>query len=99
MAVWLGGVLTLVAWPDGRLAALTRFAPVATACVLVLGVTGMVATWEHAGGVPTLDSRYGLLLLLKLVFVGVTLGWRACSGDAWRIRAAWTPCCHWKWRC
>ncbi|GAA5441315.1 CopD family protein [Deinococcus caeni] len=74
MAVWLGGVLTLVAWPDGRLAALTRFAPVATACVLVLGVTGMVATWEHAGGVPTLDSRYGRLLLLKLVFVGVTLG-------------------------
>ncbi|SEJ84992.1 putative copper resistance protein D [Deinococcus reticulitermitis] len=74
MAVWLGGVLTLVSWPEQRLAALARFGPVATVCVLVLGVTGVVASWEHAGGMPTPDSRYGRVLLLKLAFVGAVLG-------------------------
>ncbi|WP_158263833.1 CopD family protein [Deinococcus arcticus] len=73
MAVWLGGVLTLVSGPDERLPALARFGPVATVCVLVLGVTGVVASWEHAGGMPTIGSRYGRVLLLKLAFVGAAL--------------------------
>ena len=73
MAVWLGGVLTLVSRPEERLPALARFGPVATVCVLVLGVTGVVASWEHAGGMTTTDSRYGRVLLLKLAFVGAVL--------------------------
>ncbi|MVN88915.1 hypothetical protein GO986_19420 [Deinococcus sp. HMF7620] len=73
MAVWLGGVLNLLGGPEERLPALRRFRPVATVCVVILGVTGVVATWEHAGGWPTLTTRYGQLLLLKLVFVVLAL--------------------------
>lgn len=74
MSVWLGGVLTLVGSRERSLSLVMRFAPVATLCVLILSVTGMLATWDHMSGFPTTTTRYGQLLILKLSVMLLTLG-------------------------
>lgn len=91
---WIGGlalVLLLEArWrrsspgsPASLLPALVpAFSPLAIACVTVLVVTGLFASWMHLPGIDALvTTGYGRLLLMKLALVGVVLGLGALN---WR---------------
>ncbi|PNY79947.1 hypothetical protein CVO96_18200 [Deinococcus koreensis] len=74
MTVWLGGVLALATLPSADARHAARFTPIATACVLTLGFTGMVATLEHAGRLwGVWDSGYGRVLMVKLALVALAL--------------------------
>ena len=82
MAVWLGGLVTLVGfvlregWADRRVLGVilpvwSRWAAVAV-CWLVLG--GVVQAVIEIGGVGALfDTRYGQLILVKVGLLGVVL--------------------------
>jgi copper transport protein len=82
MAVWLGGLVTLVAfvlrkgWADRRVLGVilpvwSRWAAVAV-CWLVLG--GLVQAVIEIGGVGALfDTRYGQLILVKAALLGAVL--------------------------
>src|SRR3990172_4495399 len=50
--------------------AVRRFSGIALAAMLLLGATGIGNSWSQVGGVPALvGTRYGRLLLLKIVLV------------------------------
>ncbi len=103
-AMWLGGVmmLTLVA-PlalAGRLfkelgEAIRRFSPIATACVLVVALTGIVQAAGFVGSFDALvNTAYGRALLVKLALFGVLIGFGAFHQyvisprlNAWRASA------------
>jgi copper transport protein len=88
-AVWLGGLGMLVglvlfgraAPPTAeRVAAVSRFSPLAAASVGVLSVTGTFQAWRNARSWSALvDTRYGLLVCTKvgLLLLLVLLGWHA----------------------
>ncbi len=95
-AAWLGGLVSLAAVLIQResLAELDwlipRFSLVAIFSVTVLAVTGSIHALVIAGGIgPLVSSRYGLVLLIKVVIVGVLLllghyGRRCASRVAFR---------------
>ncbi|AXI78705.1 copper resistance protein CopC [Peterkaempfera bronchialis] len=91
MAVWLGGLVTLLVGlgiPRERggvgAAAVGVFSRTAFCCVAVLVATGVYQSWRGLGSWSALvDTGYGRLLLIKVGFVGVMLG------IAWFSRA-WT---------
>jgi copper transport protein len=74
-AVWLGGLVALLASGRGLgSAAVRRFSTVALTCVAVLVSTGVVQAWRRVGSTAALtDNGYGRLLLLKLGLVIATL--------------------------
>jgi copper transport protein len=74
-AVWLGGLVALLASGRGlESAAVRRFSTVALFCVAVLVTTGVVQAWCRVGSTAALtDNGYGQLLLLKLGLVVATL--------------------------
>lgn len=80
--VWLGGLLPFAVLlraaaetrgADARpyaVLAIRRFSTVALVCVIVLAVSGALATITHVGGVaPLIGTSYGRLLLLKLALI------------------------------
>ena len=79
MAVWLGGLVILLAAVLPRLDAfdaqpvLARFSSVAFVSVAVLAVTGTYAAWRGVGTVHAVwTTTYGLLVVAKIVlFVGI----------------------------
>ena len=79
-AAWLGGLVALAAvlLPRAKLSELDRLIPrfsvVATVSVITLFVTGAMHALAVAGGMAELvGSRYGLVLLVKLVVFAVML--------------------------
>jgi len=92
-AAWLGGLvaMTTVLLPRGNLDGLNRLMPrfsvVATVSVIVLALTGVVHALAVAGGVvPLVTSRYGLVLLIKLLlFGGMLLLGNRCRAYAARV--------------
>ncbi|MGH7390854.1 MAG: copper resistance D family protein [Candidatus Rokuibacteriota bacterium] len=95
VAVWLGGLVQLVAlWPVARQnpeiaagwpALLSRFSRLAMASVSVLILTGVPLAWVYVGTVRGLvGSGYGSLVLTKAALLCVALALAAPS--AWTIR-------------
>jgi putative copper export protein len=96
-AAWLGGLLPLlivvqsVPVPAAALAC-RRFAPLGTACVLVLAATAGFQVWVLIGGLPRLlGTAYGLVALVKITLFAILLGFAvtnrlrltpALAGDA-----------------
>ncbi|EKA62493.1 cytochrome C oxidase caa3-type, assembly factor CtaG-related protein [Janibacter hoylei PVAS-1] len=86
--VWIGGLVALLVVrpslrpPQGavrsHLAVTTqRYSSIAAWCFALLVGSGLLATWINIGGLGGLDSRYGVLLILKAVaaiILGV-IGW------------------------
>jgi copper resistance protein D len=94
MAVWLGGIVQLIAlsplarrhpavgarWPS----LLRRFSRLAATSVGVLAFSGAALVWMYVGTVEGLvGSGYGSLILAKAVLLGVALGLAAPT--AWEI--------------
>ncbi|MFD9130080.1 FixH family protein [Kitasatospora sp. NPDC059571] len=77
MALWLGGLATLLAGLRHRvpLAAVERFSTIALGSVTVLAVTGVYQSWRGLGGWGALvDTDYGRLLLVKVGCVAAMVG-------------------------
>ncbi|GHE90797.1 copper resistance CopC/CopD family protein [Streptomyces fumanus] len=82
VAAWLGGLTTLLAAlyraPAATpvdASAVRRFSQVAFASVVALVVTGAYQSWRQLGSWSAFtDTRYGQLLLAKIVLVGVLVG-------------------------
>ena len=79
--VWIGGLVALlVVRPSlGTHLAVTtrRYSSIAAWCFALLVGSGLLASWINIGGIAGLDSRYGVLLILKsvaAVILGV-IGW------------------------
>jgi putative copper export protein len=78
--LWLGAMFVLFAGLATSGAAdarrmLSAFSPLALAAAAVVGSTGVLAAWLHLGSLPFLwQSRYGKMLLLKLVAVALMAG-------------------------
>lgn len=74
MAVWMGGVLALLAHPALTPGHARRFTPVALACVVVLTLSGLVLSWQHGASLPALlGSGYGRVLGVKLAVFAASL--------------------------
>lgn len=79
--VWIGGLVALlVVRPSlGTHLAVTvrRYSSIAAWCFAFLVLSGLLATWINIGGLDGLDSRYGVLLILKAVAAIVlgVIGW------------------------
>lgn len=75
--VWIGGLVALlVVRPSlGTHLAVTtrRYSSIAAWCFVLLVASGLLASWINIGGLSGLDSRYGVLLILKSV-AAVVLG-------------------------
>lgn len=92
MALWLGGLVTLLVGLRHGLGADTadRFSKVAFGSVAGLGVTGVYQSWRGLGSWGALvDTEYGRLLLIKIGCVAAMLGvaWISRSWVA-RLRSA-----------
>ncbi|MBB6018309.1 CopD family protein [Deinococcus radiopugnans] len=75
MCLWVGGVFALLSSAQATTALARRFTPYALGSVLVLGVSGVWMSLEHAGNLWQLPaSGYGRTLLLKVGLVGLALG-------------------------
>ncbi|MFJ4962567.1 copper resistance CopC/CopD family protein [Streptomyces sp. NPDC088729] len=79
VAAWLGGLASLLValyrTPDIGSAAVRRFSRVAFGSVLVLAATGIYQSWRQVGSWSALTgTRYGQLLILKIVLIAVLLG-------------------------
>ncbi|WP_435200626.1 cytochrome c oxidase assembly protein [Janibacter sp. GS2] len=76
-SLWVGGLVALlVIRPSlGSHLAVTvrRYSSVAAWCFVLLVGSGLLASWINMGGLSGLDSRYGVLLILKAV-AAVLLG-------------------------
>ena len=79
--VWMGGLVALlVVRPSlGTHLAVTtrRYSSIAAWCFVLLVASGLLASWINIGGLSGLDSRYGVLLILKAVAAVVlgAVGW------------------------
>lgn len=75
--LWVGGLVALlVIRPSlGKHLAVTvrRYSTVAAWCFVLLVGSGLLASWINIGGLAGLDSRYGVLLILKAI-ASVLLG-------------------------
>ncbi|CAM3275341.1 Copper resistance protein D domain-containing protein [Deinococcus saxicola] len=75
MCLWVGGVFALLTRRGATAVLARRFTPYALGSVLVLGVSGVWMSLEHAGNLLQLaTSGYGRTLLLKLALVALALG-------------------------
>jgi len=80
---WLGGLLPLLilvaaAKPETAALASSRFAPLGTACVLVLAGTALFQSSILIGGLPGwIGTGYGLVALLKIALFAGLLGFAA----------------------
>ncbi|WP_329111615.1 bifunctional copper resistance protein CopD/cytochrome c oxidase assembly protein [Micromonospora sp. NBC_01699] len=88
VAVWAGGLLALALTNRAPTAALPvavrRFSPLATVCLALVGVSGLLSAYVRLPDLGTLvDTRYGQLVLIKVIaLVGLgAAGW-------WQRRAA-----------
>lgn len=76
--VWIGALLglALLAGRLGRDAApaVRRFSVLAGWCLVAVGVSGLVSAALRVGSLDDLGSRYGLLVLVKVVLLGVLGG-------------------------
>lgn len=100
MGGWIGGVLALLTLRRAGPHDAQRFTPVATGCVGVLGVTGVFASWEHAGGLgAVLNTPYGWTLLLKLAVVLLTLAAAVLSAARLPGNGASGATSRWRSRC
>lgn len=103
-AIWLGGVAMLALITPLALAeqsfrelgaAIHRFSPLATACVLVVALTGIMQSASFVGSFDALvGTAYGRALLVKLALSGVLIGFGAFHQyvisprlNAWRASA------------
>jgi putative copper resistance protein D len=83
VTVWVGGLAGLV-WLAGGMSAralgnaVTRFSYLASWCFGLVAASGLINGWLRLGGLAGLGTRYGILLMLKvLAFVALGLmGWR-----------------------
>ncbi|SCD42658.1 copper resistance protein CopC [Streptomyces sp. DvalAA-19] len=78
VAAWLGGLVSLLValyrTPDIGSEAVRRFSRVAFGSVLVLAATGIYQSWRQVGSWSALTgTRYGQLLILKVVLIAVLL--------------------------
>ncbi|MFD3792426.1 copper resistance CopC/CopD family protein [Streptomyces cyaneofuscatus] len=78
VAAWLGGLVSLLValyrTPDIGSHAVRRFSRVAFGSVLVLAATGIYQSWRQVGTWSALTgTRYGQLLILKVVLIAVLL--------------------------
>ncbi|MFJ7327001.1 copper resistance CopC/CopD family protein [Streptomyces cyaneofuscatus] len=78
VAAWLGGLVSLLValyrTPDIGSDAVRRFSRVAFGSVLVLAATGIYQSWRQVGSWSALTgTRYGQLLILKVVLIAVLL--------------------------
>ncbi|CAM3955055.1 CopD family protein [Deinococcus marmoris] len=74
MCLWVGGVFALLTRRGATAALARKFTPYALGSVLVLGVSGVWMSLEHAGNLLQLPaSGYGRTLLLKVALVGLAL--------------------------
>lgn len=99
VAVWFGGLAVLATMRRRELADIDvesvarRFSTVATVAVPVAVVTGVLQTWQIAGGVGDIAATaWGRLLLVKVTLVVVVLGvagaarWLVQHEGAWSLR-------------
>jgi copper transport protein len=95
VAAWLGGLTTLLValyrapadTPVGP-EAVRRFSRIAFASVIALVLTGIYQSWRQLGSWSAFtDTRYGQLLLAKIVLVAVLVGIAALS-RRWTARLA-----------
>lgn len=85
-ALWIGALaafLTDALQRSADIQALARFARIGSVVVAVLVLTGMANTLAIAGFPPVLQSRWFLLLVLKVVLFGLMLALAAIN--RWRI--------------
>ncbi|WP_320780647.1 copper resistance CopC/CopD family protein [Streptomyces sp. CRN 30] len=95
VAAWLGGLTTLLvalykapAETPVEADAVHRFSRVAFGSVVALVVTGVYQSWRQLGSWSAFtDTRYGQLLLVKLVLVAVLVGIASLS-RRWTARLA-----------
>lgn len=77
LAWWLGGLVVLAAAAFGKGAEshlIARFSPLAFGCVAAVVASGVAQSWRQVGSKDALTStRYGQLLITKVVLVGVLL--------------------------
>uniref|UniRef100_A0AC61U8S2 Bifunctional copper resistance protein CopD/cytochrome c oxidase assembly protein n=2 Tax=Janibacter limosus TaxID=53458 RepID=A0AC61U8S2_9MICO len=79
--VWIGGLVALLVIRPSlgtHLAVTTRrYSSIAARCFVLLVSSGLLATRINIGGLDGLDSRYGVLLILKAVAAVVlgVIGW------------------------
>lgn len=80
-AIWTGG-LAILALAGPRLgrqapAVASRFSAVAGWCFAIVAVSGIAAAWIRVGSPAALGTRYGLVLLTKVVVLGLLglAGW------------------------
>jgi copper transport protein len=89
--LWVGGLIALVVL--GRSVeprTLHRFSTLAMASVLTLIVSGTLNSLRHLTAVEQLwETRYGLMLLIKLSLVAVALA--AAAVSRWRVRQRRVP--------
>ncbi|MEU6428636.1 cytochrome c oxidase assembly protein [Microbispora sp. NPDC046973] len=78
VVLWTGGLYALVAHlraAPGLTVAVRRFSTLALGCFAAVGASGALNAWVRLGSLPLLwQSRYGLLVLAKIVALAV-LGW------------------------
>jgi len=103
-AAWVGGMICFVAllmpWvreQDGagrreQLRAFGhRFRRYAWICLVVLAATGPLLIWMRWGGLPSLSSVPGRLLLAKVTLFAMAAAFNRCdSGRVSRTTARWT---------
>ncbi|MFI7236171.1 copper resistance CopC/CopD family protein [Streptomyces cyaneofuscatus] len=95
VAAWLGGLVSLLValyrTPDIGSDAVQRFSRVAFGSVLVLAATGIYQSWRQVGSWSALTgTRYGQLLILKVVLIAVLLA-VAWFSRRWTGRLADAP--------
>lgn len=77
LAWWLGGLVVLAVAAFGKGAEshlIARFSPLAFGCVAAVVASGVAQSWRQVGSKEALTStRYGQLLIVKVVLVGVLL--------------------------
>ncbi|GAA0375286.1 copper resistance protein D [Acrocarpospora corrugata] len=78
VTVWVGGLvalLFLLRGSTGLVTSVQRFSALALCCYIAVGVSGTINAWVRVGGLePIFTTRYGLLILAKIVALAV-LGW------------------------
>jgi cytochrome c oxidase assembly factor CtaG/putative copper export protein len=80
-AVWTGG-LVILALTGRRLgkaapAVAGRFSAIAVWCFAIVAVSGIASAWIRVGSPAELDTRYGMVLVAKIVLLGLlgAAGW------------------------
>jgi copper transport protein len=65
-AVWIGGLVVLLAWKQLLPAVVARFSQVAVVAVGALVASGLLRSWAEVRSFDALGERYGLVLVAKV---------------------------------